>query len=115
MPIRGFLSKEKDVEYNDFDYIEIDESATPQNEGHLKIKVKTLNDFKDVEEVQQELRQGNIIFVKIKPLKDRDMLELKRAIDKLRKTCVAVNGDIAGIDEDYIVVTPEGVVIHRGP
>jgi SepF-like predicted cell division protein (DUF552 family) len=113
MPIRGFLSKSREYELNEMDYIEVDESATERKEGHLKIKVKTLNEFKDVEEVQQELRNGNIVFVKIKPLRDRDMMELKRAIDKLRKTCVAIDGDIAGIDEDYVVATPEGVVIHR--
>ncbi len=107
------MSKSRDYELEEMDYIEVDESATERKEGHLKIKVKTLNEFRDVEEVQQELRNGNIVFVKIKPLKDRDMMELKRAIDKLRKTCVAVDGDIAGIDEDYVVVTPEGVVIHR--
>ena len=113
MPIRGFLSRPKEYELDEMDYIEVDESVTEKKEGHLKIKVKTLNEFKDVEEVQQELRNGNIVFVKIKPLKDRDMMELKRAIDKLRKTCVAIDGDIAGIDEDYVVVTPEGVIIHR--
>ncbi len=113
MPIRGFLSKPKGYELEEMDYIEVDESATEKKEGHLRIKVKTLNEFKDVEEVQQELRKGNIVFVKIKPLKDRDMMELKRAIDKLRKTCIAIDGDIAGIDEDYVVVTPEGVIIHR--
>ena len=113
MPIRGFLSKSREYELDEMDYIEVDESATERKDGHLKIKVKTLNEFRDVEDVQQELRNGNIVFVKIKPLRDRDMMELKRAIDKLRKTCVAVDGDIAGIDEDYVVVTPEGVVIHR--
>ena len=51
--------------------------------------------------------------MKIKVLKEKDMSELKRAIDRLRKTCVAIDGDIAGVDDDFIVLTPPGVKIHR--
>ncbi len=114
MPIRGFLSRTKEPEYEDFDYIEVDEDVVHEEGGKLLIKVRTLSEFKDVEVIQQDVRSGNIVFVKIKPLKERDMMELKRAIDKLRKTCVALDGDIAGVDEDYIVVTPAGVRVHRG-
>ena len=114
MPIRGFLSRTKEPEFEDLDYIEVDEEVVHEEGGKLLIKVKTLSEFRDVETIQQEVRSGNIVFVRIKPLKERDMMELKRAIDKLRKTCTAIDGDIAGVDEDYVVVTPAGVRIHRG-
>ncbi len=113
MPIRGFLSRTKEPEFEVFDYIEIDEDTVHDEGGKLLIKVRTLSEFKDVELIQQDVRSGNVVFVRIKPLKERDIMELKRAIDKLKKTCVALDGDIAGIDEDYIVVTPPGVRVHR--
>jgi len=46
-------------------------------------------------------------------LKDKDLVELKRAINKLKKTCDAINGDIAGFGEDYIVITPSFGKIYR--
>jgi len=114
MPLRGFLHrvKKEEVLDDDVDYIELD--GTEQGgDGHLKIRITTLNDFSDTEVIQQMLRDKNIVFVKIKALKEKDMTELKRSVDRLRKTCVALDGDIAGVDEDYLIVTPNGVRVHR--
>ncbi len=114
MPIRGFLSRDKHEEYSEFDYIEVDEDAIQTTGKGIKIKVKTLNELRDADDVIQELREGNIVFIRIKPLMEKDNYELKRAIDKIKKTCRALDGDIAGIDEGYVVVTPAGIMIHKG-
>lgn len=115
MVLRGFLEKFKSEEIIDSeeDYIEID-TAGDVNSGKLLIKIETLNEFSDTDRIQSQLRSGHIVWVKIKPLKDKDMVELKRSVDRLRKTCIAVNGDIAGVDEDFLILTPESVTVHRG-
>lgn len=115
MVFRGFLEKFKSEEVIDSeeDYIEID-TAGDANSGKLLIKIETLNEFSDTDRIQSQLRSGHIVWVKIKPLKDKDMVELKRSVDRLRKTCIAVNGDIAGVDEDFLILTPESVTVHRG-
>ncbi|MFH1127038.1 MAG: cell division protein SepF [archaeon] len=117
MPIKGFLERMKgsseEKEDQGIDYIEL-ESSDAQNDGKLQIRIESLSEFADTERIQSELRDGNIVWVKIKSLKEKDMAELKRSVDRLRKTCVAVNGDIAGIDEDFLILTPENVRIHRG-
>jgi len=41
------------------------------------------------------------------------MLELKRVVSKLKKTCDAIEGDIAGFGEDWIVITPSFGEIYR--
>ena len=46
--------------------------------------------------------------------RDRDLVELKRAINKLKKTCEAIEGDIAGFGDDYIVIAPSFAEIYRG-
>ena len=53
------------------------------------------------------------ILINIKPLKEKDLVELKRAINKLKKTCDAMEGDIAGFGDDYIVITPSFAEIYR--
>ena len=40
-------------------------------------------------------------------------MELKRAINKIKKTCDAIEGDIAGFGEDWIVVTPSFARVYR--
>lgn len=114
MVLRGILSSKSsdDIMDEQVDYVELEGMVEKSGSGKF-IKIVTLNDFSDVEIIQRELRNGNIVWVRIKPLKDKDMIELKRAIDRLKKTCIAVNGDIAGVDEDYLILSPEGVKIHR--
>jgi len=60
------------------------------------------------------IREGyTVALINIKPIKDKDIIELKRAINKLKKTCDAIEGDIAGFGEDWIVVTPSFAEIYR--
>ncbi len=94
-------------------YIELD---TENKEAKSKYLVRPfiLEDFDDIKHVLDSLREGKTIaLVNIKPLKDRDLLELKRAINKLKKTTDAIQGEIAGFGEDYIVVTPAFASIYR--
>ena len=73
-----------------------------------------MEDFSDIKEILDAIREGyTIALINIKPLKDKDLVELKRAINKLKKTCDAIDGDIAGFGDDYVVVTPSFAEIHR--
>ena len=73
-----------------------------------------LDDFEDVRQILDALREGyTVALVNIKPLKEKDLVELKRAINKLKKTCDAIEGDIAGFGEDYIVAVPSFAKIYR--
>ena len=36
------------------------------------------------------------------------------AVNKLKKTCDALEGDIAGFGEEWIVATPNFAYVHRG-
>lgn len=98
---------------SDEGYVELD---TESEEFKSKIIVRpfVLKDFDDVKEILDSLREGyTIALVNIKPLKDKDLVELKRAINKLKKTTDAIEGEIAGFGEDYIVVTPSFAQIYR--
>ncbi len=95
-------------------YVEVDAGAADATGGKIPIRVDKLDDFADSDRIQKSIRDGAIVLVKIKSLKEKDLSELKRAIDKLRKTCVAINGDIAGIDEDFIVLCPSFAHVERG-
>ncbi len=98
--------------FEEDEYVELDD-LTEEESSKVKIKVHTLNEYGDVEPVQDMLRDGSIVWVKIKPLRDKDMTDLKRAIDRIKKTVRSINGDVAGIDEDWLIATPEYAHIHR--
>ena len=79
----------------------------------LSIEVEKIQDFSDSDRIQKKIRDGKILLVKIKDLKQKNMSELKRAVARIRKTCLAINGDIAGIGDDWIIVTPAVAKVHR--
>jgi len=113
----GFLKNNKNNSKSNSDlveedFVELDAKMSEQSK-EVVIRAETLKEFEDVDNVQQHLRDNHIVWVNIKPLKDRDMTKLKRAVNRLKKTVKAVNGDMAGVDENWIVVCPEFATIER--
>lgn len=96
----------------DDDFVELDAEMT-EKEEKVVIRAETLKEFSDVEKVQEHLRNNHIVWVNIAPLKNREMADLKRAVKRLKKTVASVNGDMAGVDEEWIVACPEFATIHR--
>ncbi|MEK6921131.1 MAG: cell division protein SepF [Nanoarchaeota archaeon] len=96
------------------EYVELDTSAQEAGKSKVTVRPYAISEFADVKGILDALRDGRTIaLVNIKPLKDKDLVELKRAINKLKKTCDAIEGDIAGFGDDYLVVTPSFAQIYR--
>jgi hypothetical protein len=111
MVFESIFRKEEPSE-NKEEFIEIQTEG--EDRGKSSIRIETLQDYRDVEEVQKHLREGNIVFLRMKKLKERDLGELKRCVERLRRTVTAMNGDIIGVDEDYLILTPPSAKIYRG-
>jgi len=95
------------------EYIEIDVAA---EERPKKVQVKpfVLKTFEDVNPILNALREGyTIAVIDIKPIKSKDLIELRRAISKLKKTCEALEGDIAGFGENIVIITPQFAEIKK--
>lgn len=120
--MKRFLSKIKESMSNpkyeedggDEGYVELDTDAEDVK-SKILVRPFTITDFEDIKQILDSLREGyTIALINIKPLKEKDLVELKRAINKLKKTTDAIEGEIAGFGEDYIVVTPSFAKIYRG-
>ena len=89
-------------------------SQGSEDKSRVLVRPYVMEDFEDIKGILDSLREGNTVaLINIRPLKDKDLVELKRAVNKLRKTCEAIDGDIAGFGEDYIVAVPYFARIHR--
>lgn len=97
------------------EFIEID---MEQESSESKIFVKTfaLKTYEDINPILNELRQGyTIAVIDIKTIKSKDVIELKRAISKIKKTVEALDGKIAGFGENTVIATPSKVFeIRKG-
>ena len=118
---RRFKKQEDELQDENLDarpeYVELSHEGSDEERKKAKIKIQqfTIADFEDVKPILDSLRKGaTIALINIQPLKEKDIIELKRAINKLKKTCDAIDGDLAGFGEDYVVATPEFAYISRG-
>ncbi|MFH1054447.1 MAG: cell division protein SepF [Candidatus Woesearchaeota archaeon] len=94
-------------------YVELD-TEVESTKSKIIVRPFVLHDFDNIKDILDSIRTGNTIaLVNMKPLKEKDLIELKRAINKLKKTTDAMEGEIAGFGEDYIVVTPSFATIYR--
>jgi SepF-like predicted cell division protein (DUF552 family) len=95
------------------EYVEID-IGREAKKAKILIKPFVLKKFEDVNEVLNALRDGyTIAIVDIKPLKSKDIIEVKRAISKIKKTTDALEGSIAGFGDGIVIVTPSFAEIAK--
>lgn len=115
--LKSFKKKsfdENDESEAEDEYVELNTDMDHGTSSKVMVRPFVLDDFSDVKTVLEVLRDGyTICLLNIKPLREKDMVELKRAINKLKKTVEAIGGDIAGFGEDYIVVVPSFAGIYR--
>ncbi len=95
------------------DYLEID-IGQEKPERKVLVKLFALKQYEDVNNVLNSLREGyTIAVIDIKTLKQKDPIELKRAVAKVKKTIEALEGNIAGFGEHMVIATPSFARIHR--
>lgn len=79
----------------------------------IYLKAVPLRDLSDLESIKNEIRSGTILIIKVSPLANKSIDDVKKAVNELCEFVKTVNGDIARLGEERIVVTPSGVRIWR--
>ncbi|MEM3736821.1 MAG: cell division protein SepF [Candidatus Bathyarchaeia archaeon] len=77
------------------------------------VKALPLSDYVDISKIKNELDAGNILIVKITPMAEKSIEDVKSAIDELKSYVETIGGDIARLGEERIVVTPSPIRIWR--
>jgi len=100
---------------SDEDYLEID-LEQGKRENKVVVKLFVLKSYEDVNAVLSALREGyTIAVIDIKTLRQKDPIEMKRAVSKVKKTTEALEGTIAGFGENIVIVTPSFATIQKEP
>ena len=76
------------------------------------VKPIALQSEADVKAVQEELKMRNLVLLNFAPIL-RNPAKLKSVITELKVFVHGINGDIARIDEDKILLTPHNVKIIK--
>jgi SepF-like predicted cell division protein (DUF552 family) len=88
--------------------------VNPSIQHPIYVKAYPLRDPTDVPRIKAEIIEGNILIVKITPIAKRSVEETKSAISELVDFIKSIQGDIARLGEERIVMTPPTVKVWRG-
>ena len=93
---------------------EATEEPTADFPPKVYLKAIPLRELQDVEIIKQEVKSGNILVIRVTPLAKKSIEDVKRAVNELSEFVQSVEGDIARLGEERVVVTPSFVRIWRG-
>jgi SepF-like predicted cell division protein (DUF552 family) len=88
--------------------------VNPSIQHPIYVKAFPLREPTDVPRIKAEIIEGNILIVKITPIAKRSVEETKSAISELVDFVKSIQGDIARLGEERIVMTPPTVKVWRG-
>jgi hypothetical protein len=88
------------------------EQATPSS-GKVYLKAVPLRDLEDVDAIKREVKEGNILILKVSPLAKKSVDDVKRAVSELLEFTQVEGGDIARLGEERVVITPSSIRIWR--
>ncbi|MEM0074985.1 MAG: cell division protein SepF [Conexivisphaerales archaeon] len=84
-----------------------------EKETSTYLKAYPMKSIGDVEKVKEDLKHNSIVIVRITPLAQKSLEELKKAVEELYEYAEGMGGDIARLGEERIVITPPNVKIWR--
>ena len=80
----------------------------------IYLKTVTLRDMSNIPDIKDDLKKHMILILRVTPLAQKDVEELRKSIDELYSFVQSMGGDIARLGEERVVITPPGVKIWRG-
>jgi uncharacterized protein len=94
--------------------VEVTETKVePEVLPKIYLKAMPLRDLADLENVKKDVKEGNILILRISPLASKSIEDVKKAVNELFEFSSSIEGDIARLGEERVVVCPKNVRIWR--
>jgi len=77
------------------------------------LKAMPLKELTDIENVKNEVKNGNIVILRVTPLASKSIDDVKTAVNQLYEFAESVGGDIARLGEERVVICPKNIRIWR--
>ncbi|MCS7144836.1 MAG: cell division protein SepF [Archaeoglobaceae archaeon] len=110
--LEKFKSKEK-VVVDDYEELDLGQyEAEISEKASVLVKVAEVTGLNEIPRIKKEIYDGNIIVADIAFVR-HDKLTLDRILKDLKQLAEEINGDIVGLGEEYVLVTPTGIKVDR--
>ncbi len=92
--------------------------AEPKTEATIApsktyLKAMPLRELSDLENIKNEVKNGNIIILRVTPLASKNIEDVKTAVNDLYQFADSIGGDIARLGEERVVLCPKTIRIWR--
>ena len=77
------------------------------------LKAITLRDYSDVHSVKEDIKKGMILVLRVTPLAQKNVDELRKVVEEIYAIAKTHDADIARLGEERIIVTPPGIKIWK--
>jgi SepF-like predicted cell division protein (DUF552 family) len=90
-------------------------AAQPHRAIRSKVYLKALalHSLGELDSIKGEVKSGNILIIRVVPLAEKSVDDVKRAVGELCEFTEQIGGDIARLGEERIVLTPSFVEVWR--
>jgi hypothetical protein len=86
---------------------------TAQAPSKTYLKAMPLKELNDLENIKNEVKNGNIIILRVTPLANKSIEDVKSAVNELFQFAESIGGDIARLGEERVVICPKSIRIWR--
>ncbi len=80
--------------------------------ANMFVRVGEIQRYEDLKEFTDYVYGGNVLLLDFSPIADEEVI-LKRITNDLKKLASEINGDIAGIGNNMMIVSPADVKVDR--
>lgn len=94
------------IDLNNYDFGEDTHSSGPT------IRIAEVYRYEDISPLTNYVFNGDILIIDYTSIAN-DELTLRRIINELKRVAKDVNGDVAGVGRNFLLVTPSGIKISR--
>jgi len=101
--VGGYVDLEK--------YVESTGEGTPVG-AKMYVRVGEIQRYEDIKDFIDYVYGGNVLILDFSPLAEEEVI-LKRITNDLKKMAKEINGDIAGIGNNLMIIAPTDVKVER--
>ena len=88
------------------------ESAGGEAGAKMHVRVGEIQRYEDLKDFTVYVYGGNVLILDFSPIAEEEVI-LKRITSDLKKLAQEINGDIAGIGNNLMVIVPSDVKVER--
>tara|TARA_Y100000310_G_scaffold343831_2_gene453352 strand:+ start:6034 stop:6393 length:360 start_codon:yes stop_codon:yes gene_type:complete len=111
--LEKLVGKDEEINIEDFLNNLDSEDEDPYENADAFVKPISLQTEEDRDMVVEEAKKGNIVLLNIGDLSKRNAIKLKDLVGGIKQNIDGIDGDMARISSDRILVTPSRVKIIK--